>query len=68
MPDGLILTAASGRKNFSILIRDRDEIDLEGVSPMAEGELLAQILWNMLPWATVRATIGKLNEWENVEI
>jgi hypothetical protein len=64
VPNTLLLTAATGRKNFSILIRDRDEIayDEDEFNPTNEGELLAATMWNMLPWSTVQSMMNKMGE------
>ena len=70
MPDTLMLTSSVGKKNFHIMIQNRDspDFDKEKFNPENEGQLLAQIMWHMLPWATVRSAIDKLNEWENEEL
>jgi hypothetical protein len=69
MPDGLLLTAATGRGNFSISIRNRDEIafDEEKFNPENEGRLLAEILYQTIPWATLRAMVVRVAELEGME-
>ena len=66
MPNTLLITAASGRKSFYVMIRDRDEINYsdDKFNPENEGQLLADTLWNMVPWATVQAMVAKLDSWE----
>jgi len=68
MPNTLMLQAAAGRKNFTILIRGSDTIDeRRSFNPENQGRLLAGILWNMVPWATVTSMMNRLNELEGME-